>query len=233
MGEFELIRKHFLPVAQTVPAAALVLGPGDDCAIQRVPAQHELVFSIDTMVEGVHFPTSYPADRLAWRALAAATSDLAAMGADPVCFTLAVTLPAAEEPWLSAFSRGLASASQAFGLALAPRVFQADLLTVLLAAAAVTVMRVGPRLAALKKTTLPRESQMFLAWFGGAPGAASALFLISLLDAPSIVAQDAVLTVGALAVLFGVFAARLTSRPLVKLLLKQTALAKKRAMFAG
>ncbi len=119
MGEFELIRKHFLPVAQTAPAAALVLGPGDDCAIQRVPAQHELVFSIDTMVEGVHFPSSYPADRLAWRALAAAASDLAAMGADPVCFTLAVTLPAAEEPWLSAFSRGLASASQAFGLALA------------------------------------------------------------------------------------------------------------------
>jgi len=74
---------------------------------------------------------------------------------------------------------------------------------------------------------------MFLAWFGGAPGAASALFLISLLDAPSIVAQDAVLTVGSLAVLFGIFAARLTSRPLVKLLLKQTALAKKRAMFAG
>jgi len=120
-----------------------------------------------------------------------------------------------------------------FGLALAPRIFQADLLTVLFAAAAVTIMRAGPRLAALKKTTLPRESQMFLAWFGGAPGAASALFLISLLDAPSIVAQDAVLTVGSLAVLFGIFAARLTSRPLVKLLLKQTALAKKRAMFAG
>ncbi|GJL91474.1 cation:proton antiporter [Hyphococcus sp.] len=120
-----------------------------------------------------------------------------------------------------------------FGLALAPRIFQADLLTVLFAAAAVTIMRAGPRLAALKKTTLPRESQMFLAWFGGAPGAASALFLISLLDAPSIVAQDAVLTVGSLAVVFGVFAARLTSRPLVTLLLKQTALAKKRAMFAA
>jgi len=85
----------------------------------------------------------------------------------------------------------------AFGLILAPRLFQADLLTVLFAAAAVTVMRAGPRLAALKQTTLPRESQMFLAWFGGAPGAASALFLISLLNAPSIVAQDAILTVGA------------------------------------
>ncbi|WP_425407824.1 cation:proton antiporter [Hyphococcus sp.] len=120
-----------------------------------------------------------------------------------------------------------------FGVLLAPRILQADLLSIVFAAAAVTVMRAGPRLFSLKKTTLARESQMFLAWFGGAPGAASALFLISLFDAPSIVAQDAILTIGALAVTFGVAAARLTSRPLVKLLLKETALAKKRARFAG
>ncbi len=120
----------------------------------------------------------------------------------------------------------------AFGALLAPRIFQADLLSIVFALAAVSIMRSGPRLAALRKTTLPKESQMFLAWFGGAPGAASALFLISLFDAPSIVAQDAVLTVGALAVTFGVFAARMTSRPLIKSLLKQTALAKKRRLFA-
>lgn len=120
-----------------------------------------------------------------------------------------------------------------FGLVLAPRILQADLLIVLFAAAAVTIMRAGPRLAALRKTNLQPESQMFLAWFGGAPGAASALFLISLFDAPSIMAQDTILTAGAVAVAFGILAARLTSRPLVTLLLKQTALAKKRAMFAG
>ncbi|PQA89035.1 cation:proton antiporter domain-containing protein [Hyphococcus luteus] len=120
-----------------------------------------------------------------------------------------------------------------FGAVLAPRMLQADLLIVLFAAAAVTIMRAGPRLAALRKTSLPQESQMFLAWFGGAPGVASALFLISLFDAPSIMAQDAVLTVGAVAVTFGILAARITSRPLVKLLLKQTALARRRAKFAG
>jgi NhaP-type Na+/H+ or K+/H+ antiporter len=120
----------------------------------------------------------------------------------------------------------------AFGLLLAPRLLQADLLTIVFALAAVTIMRAGPRLVALKKTTLAKESQMFLAWFGGAPGAASALFLISLFDAASIVAQDAALTVGALAVTFGIIAARLTSRPLLKSLLKQTAAAKKRALFA-
>lgn len=121
----------------------------------------------------------------------------------------------------------------AFGVLLAPRILQADLLSIVFALAAVTVMRAGPRLVSLKKTTLPKESQMFLAWFGGAPGAASALFLISLFDAASIVAQDAVLTVGALAIAFGVIAARLTARPLVKTFLKETAVAKKRALFAG
>jgi len=121
----------------------------------------------------------------------------------------------------------------AFGLLLAPRLLQADLLSIVFALAAVTVMRAGPRLVSLKKTTLAKESQMFLAWFGGAPGAASALFLISLFDSASIVAQDAVLTVGALSVTFGIIAARLTSRPLLKSLLKQTAVAKKRAMFAN
>ena len=120
----------------------------------------------------------------------------------------------------------------AFGALLGPRVFQADLLSFVFAAAAVTIMRAGPRLVALRSTTLPRESQAFLAWFGGAPGAASALFLISLFDAPSVVAQDAILTIGALAVALGVLAARLTSRPLLKVLLKETALAKKRARFA-
>ncbi len=121
----------------------------------------------------------------------------------------------------------------AFGLLLAPRLLQADLLTIVFALAAVTIMRAGPRLVALKKTALAKESQVFLAWFGGAPGAASALFLISLFDAASIVAQDAALTVGALAITFGIIAARLTSRPLLKSLLKQTAAAKKRALFAA
>ncbi len=119
MGEFELIRKHFLPVASAAPNAALLLGPGDDCAIQRIPADQDLVFSIDTMVEGIHFPESYPPEFLGWRALAAATSDLAAMAAEPVCFTLALTLPLADDQWLAEFSRGLARASRAFGLALA------------------------------------------------------------------------------------------------------------------
>ena len=119
MGEFELIRKYFQPLADGSGQDQLLLGPGDDCAIQRVSPGLDLVFSVDTLVEGVHFPSGYSPDYLGWRALAVAVSDLAAMGASPVCFTLALTLPDANQGWLKPFSEGLARASKAFGIALA------------------------------------------------------------------------------------------------------------------
>lgn len=127
----------------------------------------------------------------------------------------------------------LPAAFFAFGALLGPQVLQADMLSVVFALAAITVLRAGPRLASLGSLSLAKESQLFLAWFGGAPGAASALFLISLLDAPSIVALDAVLTVGALTIMMSVFAARITSRPLINVLLKETAVARKRALYVG
>lgn len=119
MGEFELIRQYFQPLADNARQGQLVLGPGDDCAIQRVPPGRDLVFSVDTLLEGVHFPSDYAPEYLGWRALAVAASDLAAMGAEPVCFTLALTLPEASAPWLAGFSEGLARAGRAFGLTLA------------------------------------------------------------------------------------------------------------------
>ncbi|WP_166266401.1 thiamine-phosphate kinase [Marinobacter caseinilyticus] len=119
MGEFELIRQVFMPLANATATSAVQLGPGDDCAIQRLPPESDLVFSVDTLVEGVHFPKGYAPECLGWRSLATAASDLAAMGADPVCFTLALTLPNASSHWLQAFAEGLESAARAFGLALA------------------------------------------------------------------------------------------------------------------
>lgn len=120
----------------------------------------------------------------------------------------------------------------AFALVFAPRLFQTDLLILLFAAAAVTIMRAGPRLAALQTSFLPRESQGFLAWFGGAPGAASALFVLSLLDESMIVDHEALLTIAALSVAAGVFAARVTSRPLTNTFLRQMANAKRQRLYA-
>jgi thiamine-monophosphate kinase len=119
MGEFELIRRFFLPLARRGRDTTLVMGPGDDCAVQRLAPGTDLVFSVDTLVEGVHFPEHYPPEYLGWRALAVAVSDLAAMGAEPHCYTLALTLPVATEDWLEGFASGLARASEAFGIALA------------------------------------------------------------------------------------------------------------------
>ncbi len=119
MGEFELIGRLFQPLADATRAPGILLGPGDDCAVQRVPAGQDLVFSVDTLVEGVHFPLQYDPSLLGWRALAVAASDLAAMGAAPVCYTLALTLPEADESWAANLVSGLREASLAFGIGLA------------------------------------------------------------------------------------------------------------------
>lgn len=115
-----------------------------------------------------------------------------------------------------------------FGAVLLPRLLQADMLAIVFALAAVTVMRAGPRLAILQTPMLPKESQMFLAWFGGAPGAASALFVMTLLGNPALIDADAILMVTTLAILFGVAAARLTSRPLARHFVRQSAIARRR-----
>lgn len=115
MGEFELIRRCFM---QAQEGAGVVTGIGDDCAVLDVPAGQQLVVSIDTLVEGVHFLPDTAPEQLAERLLGAAVSDLAAMAAVPGWLTLALTLPQADESWLLAFSDALARRCQAFGIAL-------------------------------------------------------------------------------------------------------------------
>ena len=107
MGEFELIRHYFAAAACARAGGEVVLGIGDDCALLALPAGEQLAVSTDTLVAGVHFPDPCEPFLLGQRALAVATSDLAAMGATPVGFTLALSLPAAESGWLEAFARGL------------------------------------------------------------------------------------------------------------------------------
>ncbi|MEM9707055.1 MAG: cation:proton antiporter, partial [Pseudomonadota bacterium] len=119
-----------------------------------------------------------------------------------------------------------------FGALFAPRVLQADLLTIIFALIAVTVLRAAPRLAILSSNKITRESRFFLAWFGGAPGAASALFLMTLLNSQALADQDGVLTVGAVAVVAGVIAARLTSRPLTNGYIRAADVARRRRLFA-
>lgn len=107
MGEFELIRRFFAAAPCAQAAEGVALGIGDDCALLQVSAGEQLAVSTDTLVDGVHFPKSCDPLLLGQRALAVAASDLAAMGAAPLAFTLAITLPQADEAWLGAFAEGL------------------------------------------------------------------------------------------------------------------------------
>ncbi|GAB3484006.1 thiamine-phosphate kinase [Marinomonas epiphytica] len=120
MKEFELIQHIFKAsqMANIEGRSDLRIGIGDDCAQVIVPQQRSLVFSIDTLVEGRHFP--YDADPLdiGYRALATCVSDLAAMGAQPAFFTLALTLPESDPQWLAAFAKGMAELAEPIGLVL-------------------------------------------------------------------------------------------------------------------
>ena len=109
-GEFDLIARYF-----TRPARRSPLGVGDDCALLAPAAGMQLAVSTDMLVEGRHFlPTVDPA-RLGHKALAVNLSDLAACGARPLAFTLALSLPAVDAAWLEGFSRGLFALADAHG----------------------------------------------------------------------------------------------------------------------
>ena len=106
MGEFELIRRHFQRTGVVAPGN-VVLGIGDDCALLQPAPGHQLAISTDMLVEGRHFFADVSPEALGHKALAVNLSDLAAMGARPLGFTLALSLPRADEAWLTGFARGL------------------------------------------------------------------------------------------------------------------------------
>jgi thiamine-monophosphate kinase len=102
LGEFELIDTYF---KRDVKRAAL--GVGDDCALLAPSAGMQLAVSSDMLVEGRHFLATVAPERLGHKALAVNLSDLAACGAKPLAFTLALALPRADAGFLDGFSRGL------------------------------------------------------------------------------------------------------------------------------
>lgn len=113
LGEFDLIRQYFSRRPQRA-----VLGVGDDCALLSPTPGQQWAVSTDMLVEGRHFLATVPPDRLGHKALAVNLSDLAACGAQPTAFTLALSLPRVEEAWLKAFSQGLFALADRAGVEL-------------------------------------------------------------------------------------------------------------------
>jgi thiamine-monophosphate kinase len=163
LGEFELIERFFMrPASQG--ARHVVVGNGDDCAILAPrPGMHWAV-STDTLVEGRHFLSTVPPERLGHKALAVNLSDLAACGAEPRAFTLALTLPRVDADWVSRFAQGLLALADASGCELVGGDTTSGPLAI-----GITVMGEVPAGLALLRSAAQAGDEL---WVSGHPGEA-------------------------------------------------------------
>lgn len=159
MGEFDLIARHF-----TRPARRAALGVGDDCALLTPGPGMQLAVSSDMLVEGRHFLADVDPEALGHKALAVNLSDLAACGARPLAFTLALALPQVNEPWLAAFARGLFALAEAHGCELIGGDTTQGPLNI-----CITVFGEVPHGDALKRSGARPGDEV---WVSGAPGQA-------------------------------------------------------------
>lgn len=116
LGEFELIGRYFTWPQQA--REGVVLGVGDDCALLAPRPGMELAVSTDMLVEGRHFLSTVPAERLGHKALAVNLSDLAACGARPLAFTLALSMPRVDEALVAGLARGMRALAERCGITL-------------------------------------------------------------------------------------------------------------------
>jgi thiamine-monophosphate kinase len=111
-AEDQLIARYFRPLAKHPGTFGFM----DDASAIAPPPGHDLVLKTDGLIEGVHFFPDDPADGVARKALRVNLSDLAAKGAAPLGFLLAIALPKGfSEDWLAAFARGLGEDADAYG----------------------------------------------------------------------------------------------------------------------
>lgn len=116
MNEFSIIDTYFKKQALHHPQ--VIAGIGDDAACVKIPEGFELLISTDTLVAGVHFLPDWDAFDIALRSVLVNVSDLAAMAAEPVWASLALTLPQNDQSWLARFSAGLHKGLHQYGMAL-------------------------------------------------------------------------------------------------------------------
>ena len=158
-GEFDLIAQFFSPATSKA-----VVGVGDDCAVLRPQPGMDWAVSTDTLIEGRHFLSTVPPRRLGHKALAVNLSDLAACGATPRVFTLALSLPRMDLGWVQALSEGMLELARAWDIDLVGGDTTAGPLSLTL-----TVMgEVPPGQALLRSGAAPED----LIWVSGQLGMA-------------------------------------------------------------
>ena len=177
--EFELIKRYFLKNSHRED---VTMGVGDDAAVLRPPSDMELIVTVDTLVEGVHFLTATDAESIGHKALAVNLSDLAAMGARPAWITLSLTLPGSDEAWLSAFCEGFFELARHHDVALVGGDLTHGSLSV-------TVQAIGftPRSSALyRKGAQPGDAVLVTGYLGDAGLALAAIKQFRELDSESL-----------------------------------------------
>ncbi len=157
-NEFALIRQLFhsarwRELNSTHPSC--LLGPGDDCALVTPPPNEHIALSIDTALPGVHFPQGATGAQIAVRACSTALSDLAACGANPLGFLVAVQIPQLDEDFLHALSDGLYEVASHYSIPLLGGNMARGLL-------AVTVQVVGSTSAALRRDQAQEGDRIFV-----------------------------------------------------------------------
>ena len=112
-SEFSIIKKYLSGIgASYIQTNGINLAGGDDCAV--IAANSKLLISTDTSVAGVHFMKSMPPESIAYRSVATAISDIAAMGGKPTAFNLSLVMPIFNSDWMKAFKKGLQKISREF-----------------------------------------------------------------------------------------------------------------------
>lgn len=164
MDERTLISTYF--ASRGRPRSDVLLGIGDDAAVLRCEPGWDLVVATDSIAEGTHFPAGIPARAIGHRCLAVNLSDLAAMAAEPLWCSLALSLPKSEPAWLEEFAAGLFALADRFGVALVG----GDTVRGPLAATVTVHGRVRPDAAVTRSAANPGDA----IWVTGNPGDAVA-----------------------------------------------------------
>jgi thiamine-monophosphate kinase len=121
MSEFQLIRRlqEIICLPDHDHRPDCVIGIGDDAAVLEVPAGQQLVVCTDTLVAGIHFPPGTSPRAIGHKSLAVNLSDLAAMGAVPAWFFMALSMPGHDQDWLEEFAQGMADLAKQVRISLA------------------------------------------------------------------------------------------------------------------
>ncbi len=167
MDEFALINQYFRRSrdAWKSVSAGIEKGIGDDCAILGVTNQ-QIVVSTDTMVEGRHFPENCSGEIVAGRVLGGAVSDLAAMGADPLGFTLSLSIPQVDLSWCREFADSLHAKACHWNIPL----IGGDTVRGPLSISVTVLGQVPPGQALLRSGAKPDDDIWVSGWLGDAAG---------------------------------------------------------------